>query len=230
MSIAFTEGRYNDAAEIARADATADGYAFAARAHLAQAMSVMSDQPAPDLVDRAKDLALSALELNPNHVEGRLQLAIAISLKARPMSASAALRSGYGEKARSLAESVLADDPDNFYAHGFMAIWHVEVVRRGGRFGASMFGASLEEARRHYALARTIRDDDAATHWQYARALAALNPKRHNSVILAALDRALQAPARSELEALMQVRAGALKHCVSQGKACDAKDLAKQLL
>jgi len=230
MTIAFTEGRYSDAAAIARADQDADGYAFAARANLAEAMSASEGEPSPELVETAERLCLSALNIDPKHVEARLQLAIALSLKARPMSSGAALRSGYGEKARQLAESVLRDDPDNFYAHGFMAIWHLEVVRRGGRLGAAMFDASREAARTHYIRARAIRDDDAATHWQYARALAALDHKRHESVIVAALDRALASPVRSELEELMQLRAGELQACMRSQQTCDPKALARSSL
>lgn len=230
MSVAFSEGRYAEAAQLAQAGESADGYAFAARSQLAEAMSTHGRQPPQELVLAAEHFALRALSVDPDHVEARLQLAIALSLKARPLSPGAALRSGYGEKARVLAESVLRDDPDSFYAHGFLAVWHVEVVRRGGPIGASMLGASLKTARHHYTQARVIRDDDAATHWQYARGLAALNPKKHRSVIDAALKRSIAATARTELEALMQVRATLLRDCLSAGSECNAKALAKTLL
>ncbi|MEL7547097.1 MAG: hypothetical protein AAGJ84_10635 [Pseudomonadota bacterium] len=230
MSIAFSEGRYDEAAEMGEAHASADGYAFAARAHLAEAMSTQETNPQPDLLSTAERFARHALEIDPNHSEGRLQLAIALSLKARAMSAGTAMRSGYGQTARDLAQSVLRDDPANFYAHGFLSVWHIEVVRRGGRFGASMMGASLNKAREHYTQARAIRDSDAATHWQYARALASLNPRAHRSVILAALDRALKAPAQSELETLMQARAKKLLTCLTEQSDCKPKALARALL
>ena len=230
MSVAFSEGRYAEAAKLAQAGASADGYAFAARSQLAEAMSTQERDPPEALVLAAEQFALMALSDDPYHVEARLQLAIALSLKARSLSPGAALQSGYGEQARALAESVLADDPTNFYAHGFLSVWHVEVVRRGGGFGASMLGASLKKARYHYTQARAIRDDDAATHWQYARALTALNPKRHRSVIDAALDRSIAATAQSELETLMQARAARLRQCLSDGNDCKAKPLAKSLL
>lgn len=230
MSVAFSEGRYAEAAQLAQAGESADGYAFAARSQLAEAMSTHEYQPPQELVLAAEQFAMMALAVEPDHVEARLQLAIALSLKARPLSPGAALSSGYGEKARALAESVLKDDPSNFYAHGFLAVWHVEVVRRGGPLGASMLGASLKKARHHYTQARVVRDDDAATHWQYARGLAALNPKKHRSVIDAALNRAISAKAQSELEALMQVRAAMLRDCLDASSDCNPKALAKTLL
>ena len=53
--------------------------------------------------------AEAALKLDADHGEGRLQKAITLSLLTRPMSLGDARASGYGPKARALAEAVLAD-------------------------------------------------------------------------------------------------------------------------
>ena len=44
------------------------------------------------------------------------------------MTVGEARKTGWGDEARDLAEAVLDDEPDNFYAHGFLSVWHVEVV------------------------------------------------------------------------------------------------------
>ena len=110
-----------------------------------------SSEPYTALINDALAAADAALALDPAHGEGRLQKAIALSLLTRSMSLGEANRSGYGPQARALAEAVLADDPSNHYALGFLAVWHVEVYRRGGTIGAAVMGASLKTARRDYA-------------------------------------------------------------------------------
>ena len=225
----FARGEYMAAATTAETTATADDFAFAARALLAQCMTG-SSEPDPGLVDRALKDAEAALKLDPHHEEGRLQLAIALSLKSRTMDAMAAWSAGYGEKGKKLAEGVLKSDPGNFYAHGFLAVWNVEVERRGGGAGAWMMGASLDAARKHYDSARALAPDDVGVHWQYARALAALDLNRHWSEVSAALDRAVSATAADHVEQVMQARAGQLLAALQAGDREAAQKLAREML
>lgn len=228
--IAFVEGRYQEAARYAQTLQTADSYVFAARCLLADAMSSTNQDPPLAIVEEAERIARLALELDPDHIEGRLQLAIALSLRARPLSNRQAMRTGFGEEAKSLADSVLRDDPMNPYAHGFMAVWNIEVRRRGGSIGASIMGASLKDARAHYEAAIAAAPDEASTHWQYARALAALNTKRHDDEIEAALQAALSAEPDTHLEQIMQTRAGALMITLKEKGHREAQSLARQML
>lgn len=206
---AFRAGQYEAAYDKAGAEHTADAHAFRARSLLARAMSGEAD-PARSLLDAALSEAETALALQPDHVEGRLQKAIALSLILRPMSVSEANRTGYGGLSRSLAEGVLKDDPGNFYAHGFLAVWHVEVVRRGGIAGSAIMGASVRAGRRHYDEAVRLAPDDAGLHWQWARALAALDAKKYRREIETALAAAAGIDPQTELDRVMQARAAVL--------------------
>jgi len=208
--VAFQDGRFEEAAQIAETGSTADAHAFAARAILAEGM-MGQGQPDGALLDKAEAAAREALAIDPEHIEGRLQLAIALSLKARPLSTRQAMKTGYGETAKDLVEAVLEDDPDNAYAHGFMSVWHIEVVRRGGAIGSSVMGASVKEGITHYQRAAELLPFDASIHWQYAKSLAALNAKKYGDHIDVALQYALAAPTEDKLEETMASRAEELK-------------------
>lgn len=225
---AYLAGQYDAAFADVATDRGADACAFGARMLLAKAMSG-DVQPPPSLVAAALDAAENALAAEPQHVEGRLQKAIALSLLVRPMSLREARDSGWGEQARDLAEAVLADEPQNAYAHGFLAVWHVEVLNRGGLLGAMILGASMEEAGRHYASAMQASPADAAFHWQYARALAALNARKYHQQIAMSLDAALAAPVGSELERVMQERARTLSSAVATTRSRDVEALAESM-
>lgn len=227
---AFDDGRYSEAASIALEQATPDSLVFAARSLLADAMSTPDHTPPQSLVMEAEELARNAISLDPNHIEGRLQLAIALSLRSRPLTNREARKSGMGSEAKTLADAVLEDDPGNAYAHGFLAVWHVEVVRRGGSFGSAVMGASVKRARAHYAEAVKETPDDASIHWQYGRALAALNAKKYRSEIDAALTAAFAANCESQLERLMQTRAEQLSTALRFQSRRDVEALAEQML
>lgn len=228
LAAKFARGEYMAAARDAEQAAGADDLAFAARALLAHCMTGATEPDAATVERAAKD-AEAALKIDPGHEEGRLQLAIALSLKSRRMDPMAAWGAGYGEKGRKLAEEVLKSDPSNFYAHGFLAVWNVEVERRGGGFGAWVMGASLDDARAHYQLAAKLAPDDIGIHWQYARALAALDAKAYAAEAEQALARATAANVGDHVEQVMQSRALQLAAALKGDKAA-AQKLAQEML
>ena len=228
--IAFSEGRYHEAVLLSATERSADNLAFSARSLLAEAISEPSYTPPSHLLDEAEAKARQAISLAPNHIEGRLQLAIALSLKARPLSNREAMRTGYGTEAKNLAEAALRDDPSNTYAHGFLAVWHLEVRRRGGAIGGSVMGASKQQARNHYESAISSAADDASIHWQYARALTALNAKRYREEISQSLDHALDCATETQLEGVMKQRAKILRAELAAKRWKHAEKTAAQML
>ncbi|MEM1106447.1 MAG: hypothetical protein AAGH87_08655 [Pseudomonadota bacterium] len=225
---AFEAGQFGQAAHLGEAQSTADGLALAARSVLAEAVCGEAI-PAGDVLGRAQALAEAALEAEPGHVEARMQLAISLSLQTRAMGRTQAWRSGHGERARALVQSVLDDDPANAYAHGFMAVWHVEVVRRGGRMGAAMMDASLADGFGHYEAAARLAPRDAALHWQMARALTALNPRRHRERIDTALAAVAAADQETAVDQVMAARALRLSAAFGEEDAAGLKRLANAL-
>ncbi|MBA4227400.1 MAG: hypothetical protein C0456_12280 [Hyphomonas sp.] len=226
---AFRAGRYDAAFEQAASVPSADSHAFRARTLLAKAMCGEGDPPR-SLIDQALAEAEKALKLDPEHEEGRLQKAIALSLILRPMSIKEASKTGYGELSKALAEGVLQDDPANFYAHGFLAVWHVEVERRGGTIGAAIMGASLKTARRHYEEAVRLAPEDIGLRWQWARALAALDARKHRAEIEAALQVAVATDPATDLDRVMQARAARLLEAVTRQKPRDVERVALAML
>lgn len=202
----FQQGAFLEAARLAEGGPGADEQAFAARALLA-AVVTGEDPPDPELLERALADAERALDLQPDHAEGRLQAAIALSLRSRSMSSASALREGIAGRTRRMAEEVLSRDPGNHYAHAFLAVWHVEVRRRGGALGAALLGASLEEGEKRYREAVRLRPGDIGVVWQYARALTALDPVRFRTAAIEALEAAVVWSPRDYVEAVLQERA-----------------------
>jgi hypothetical protein len=214
---AFRAGHYDLALQEVARERSADAHALRARVILAKVMCA-GREPDLDALEQALAAAEAALKLDAGHAEGRLQKAIALALLTRPMGLSEANESGYGPKARSLAQAVLEDEPGNHYALGFLAVWHVEVHRRGGPLGAAVMGASLKAARANYAEAVRLAPQDAALRWQWARALAAYDARTFRAEIEAELEAALAIDPQTELDRVMQGRAAELLAVVETEK------------
>lgn len=204
---AFETGRYQEAFELAEASsATADRYAFQARSVLAHCIYQGGD-PAPERLKQAEELARKALAADPDHVEGRLQLAIALSMQTRNMSLREIDRTGYGTASRDLAEEILQEDPRNAWANGFMSVWHIEARRVAGAFLAGMVGASLKKSEAFFEAAMAADPANLTLKWQYVRALMAFNPKRYEDEIMQGLQEIAAADPADALEEVLKARA-----------------------
>ncbi len=227
---AYQAGSYEHALGLALEEATSDSLAFAARAVLAGGIGTDPIDMSDERLDEAQKLAERAMALDSGHDEARLQQAIVLSLRARAMGARPAFRARLGRRARALGEAVAEESPDNPYAHGFLAVWHVEVIRRGGRIGALVLGASMDEAREHYAIASELAPSDLALHWQWVRALSALNPSKYASEIEAALIRVENAIPADQLSTVLQARALRFRDASVNLSAGEIRRLAVALL
>lgn len=227
---AYVAGEYHHVVALAEVSGTAGDLALAAQSVLADAISTDEENPAPAALAEAEGLAREALALDGGNLDARIQLAIALSLKARPMSLGDARRSGYGEISKDLAEEVLAVEPNHHLANGFLAVWNAEVVRRGGRLGALIMGAGLKRGQEHYLIASRTEPGNASIHWQWARALASINPRKHRDEINGSLALALNAHVDDALENVMQARAARLAALMDAENFDEAEALSRRLL
>lgn len=227
---AYKRGDYASVVDMATSEnASPDALALAARAVLSECIEG-GVEPDAKLLKQAESLAARAYNLDSSHVEGRLQLAISLSLQARYMSLSEARKSGYGEQSRDLAESILETDPDNAWAHGFLSVWHVEVRRMGGSIGGAIMGASLDSGEENFRSAMAEDHENILLAWQYARALAGFNAKKYRGEILEILDRLPSITARDALDATVRNRAAELADMLRQGQYDAVEEMALNTL
>lgn len=210
-------------------DLTADQFAAEARSLLSLCVAE-GNCPSISLAERAEEMCVDALELDPSHIEGRVQMAIALSLQARELSNGEARKGKYAERMRGYAETVLEDDPDNEWAHGFLAVWNLEVMRRGGMVGAAVMGASYKNAEKHFERLNAIAPDNLVLKWQYARALAALNPRKYEDEIIPLFQLVAGATTNDPLERAVQGRAAGLLVQLEAREYSDVKDEANATL
>lgn len=213
----FQAGSFDAAADVAGEEADADAQALAAKALNVQAIFAPAGAERDALIAGASGHAERALALDPSHIEGRLQLAIVLWLEGRELSRWASFRRGLPQQGRDILESVLADAPDEPWAHALMGAWHFEVARRGGRAGMALMGARTSEGVDRFYEAMRLDPDDAAIAAQCAISFLALDIDVYGEAARVALENALAAQADDAFERAMQDEAAALARLFDAG-------------
>jgi hypothetical protein len=167
----YASGQFAKAAAAARQQGGPDALALAARALNAQTMLVGARAAPAPLVRDAEADARAAVSAAPRHIEGRLQLATAIGLKARRAGPLAAYANGWGRQIRDLLDAVLADAPRQAWAFAMLGGWHLEAVRKGGPGPARTLGATIAQGRAAFQRAMALDPGQPVIPYYYAACL-----------------------------------------------------------
>lgn len=205
---AYASGRFLEAAEAAGRSPSAEDRTLAARALLAACVLTDPEQRS-GLVVAAETQARAALAADPSSVDARLQLAMALGLKGRRASLGEALRRGYASEAKRLIDEAAAAAPGEPWAWALLGGWHLEVVRRGGRIGARLYGASTAKGLAAFEHAHGLAPNDAVISLHYAAALLGVDPERYGPRARELLATAMASPAPDAFTAHMRREAGA---------------------
>ncbi len=220
----YAAGRYQAAAEAGEALGDLDGLLLASQALMADCISGTS----PDrraAIERAMRHSTAALRKEPSSVRARLQLALGLGLKGRRAGLMEAARHRYAQRGRTLIEEALALDPNDAWAHALLGGWHLEVVRRGGRAGASLMGASVAKGSAAFDKALALGGPDPVVGLLYAVALLELDPKSNAEKAARVLAAAAAAQPADAFEAQMRDEARRLAAVLAARGAQAAADV-----
>jgi hypothetical protein len=225
----YRDGDFLAAAAQAEADGGADDLALAARALLALCVTQPDRADVDALITRAIRLSERALSRDPASVPARLQLAAALGMRGRRASIREAMRAGYAPRGRRLIEEAIRAAPDEPWAQALLGGWHLEVLRRGGRWGALLYGARLNEGMAAFDRARALAPQDPAIAVQYGAALLALDARRYASRAASLFSAAGVCVARDALERYLMAAAERLNAIISQSGALAAQSAAARV-
>lgn len=176
---AFAEGRFADAAAIAEAAGTSEGYALAARSLAVYGHYAAPEEEKKELFERALQLGEEAVRADTANPEGYFQSGHALGRYAQSIGTMKALRKGLGGKTRKMFEATLARDPDHALANLALGGWNADIVSRAGRMMARvMYGATRKKATVHFERALELAPESKVVLLDYALRLPKLAGKK----------------------------------------------------
>ncbi len=99
----------------------------------------------------------------------------ALGRYAQEISIAKALAQGIGGKVKASLDKTIKLEPKHAEAHIALGAYHAEIVSKvGGMLAGLMYGASKEQAVRHFALARKLLPDSAIARIEEANGLVML--------------------------------------------------------
>ena len=192
---AYTEGRFLEAAALAEAAGTSDGYSLAARSLAVHGHYVATDAERDELLERAVEMGERAVLADSADLEAQVAYAHALGRRAQSAGAMTAIREGIAGKVRDVLMGVLAADPDHAIAHMALASWHAD-LDAAGRVARWMYGGSKEDAVFHFERALELAPDSKVVLMEYGVRLARLDEESGRERAREMLERALDLPVR----------------------------------
>ena len=205
---AYVEGRFLEAAELAEALGTSEGFALASRSVTIQAYYISRDDEKDALFERALALAQEAIRSDPRSPEAYIQSARVMGRHGQTIGVLESTTKGYAEKIRETVEKALRLSPKMPEAHLSMGMWHSEVVSSLGSFMADiMFGADEDEAIKFYKRALKGAPEEKIVPLEYAIGLLALDDDDYRKQARRLLQRAIKLPTKDAFDDLIHQKA-----------------------
>ena len=171
----YAEGRFIEAADLARVLDTSEGYALAANSLAIYGYYIAPDSEKGDLFMRATEFARKAIRLDATNPEAHLQLAHAMGRQAQTIGKMKALNEGYASKVRDSIHEALRLDPDMADAHLSLGAWHAGAVSTGGFFAGMLYGAKKKDALAYFERALELAPQEKEVLLEYALGLLSLD-------------------------------------------------------
>ena len=191
--LAYEDGRFVEAADMAQAIGTSEAYALAAQSLSVYVHYEASEEEWEEIVQRAIRMGEEAVKADSTNPDAHYQSAHAVGRYAQGVGAWTALRQGLAGKIRDLLEAALALEPD--YVHAILALggWHADIDAEGF-VARRMYGGKKEEAVRHFERALELAPESKVVLHEYAIRLPRLDEENGRERAHEMLEKALGLP------------------------------------
>ena len=204
---AFVEGRFTEAADIARMLDTSEGYALAADSLAIYGYYLAPDSEKAGLFGPAVEFAREAIRLDPANPQAHLQLAHSLGRRAQVTGILKAVKEGYASQIRDAVREALRLAPDMAAAHVSFAAWHAGAVSHGGFFAGLLYGANEEDALAHFERALELAPQEKIVLLEYALGLLSLDAIGNREQARDLLERAIRFPRKDAHDRIVHRKA-----------------------
>ena len=139
----------------------------------------------------------------PDNANSHYFHAFALGRYSQCISITKALAQGLGGKIKASLKAALDLNPKHAEAHLAMAMYHAEIINKiGGMIGKLTYGASADEALKHFETARKLNPNAPVGQLEFGRGLMLLNSKKNADAARSAFEAAIKLKASDAMEQL----------------------------
>lgn len=200
---AYAEGRFLEAAELAEAPGTSDGYALAAESLAIYAHYFTSGDEWEEMVDRAIEMSDEAMGADSTNAEAHYQAAHALGRYAQGIGAFTALRQGLAGRIRERLDAAIRLDPHLWEARLALGGWHADIAAEGF-IARRMYGGNRPAAIVLFEQALQMAPESRVVLYEYAIRLPDLDEENGEERAREMLDTAGQLPIVDAYDGLIQ--------------------------
>lgn len=200
---AYAEGRFLEAAELAEALGTSDGYALAAKSLAVHAHFVAPEDEWDPLVERAMRLGDEAVRADSTSAQAHQQAAHALGRYSQGIGTVTALRQGVANQIRERLDAAIALDPYLAEARMALGCWHAD-IDAAGFIARRMYGGNRAAAIVLFEQALELKPDSREILYEYAVRLPYLDEENGEERAREMLDRAARLPITDVYGGLVQ--------------------------
>ena len=212
----YASGDYTGAEQAGVAAHSAEGYAIAARAAMAEA--ILKPSPCLECLKKAESFARQAVAADPRYPDGQIWLAVSLGYQARIIGVVKARMADAPEQSKAALDAALQSDPKNPFAVSSMGGWHIEIVKGGGSLMARLlYGASESKALQYFDDAARLAPENVAVRYQIGLSLAGFDPDKYRARIQSEWTAAIHAMPETAYEKAMQERASRMLALLEKG-------------
>ena len=201
---AYNEGQFTEAAQMAEAVGTSEGYALASKSLTIYGRYIAGNDEKRLLFEQAIELANKAIHANPNNAEAYLELVRAIGQHSNHISKVTALKENYAKKSREGIENAIRISPDFASAYVSLGRWHVGIIARVGSLVARVtYGAKKKVAIKSFDRAIELNIEDKADYLEIAIGYQELSYKKYKGKVHDLLKRAIEMPSKDAYDSII---------------------------
>ncbi len=200
---AYAEGRFLEAAELAEAPGTSDGYALAAESLAIYAHYFTSGDEWEEMVARAIEMSDEAMGADSTNAEAHYQAAHALGRYAQGIGAFTALRQGLAGRIRERLDAAIRLDPHLWEARLALGGWHADIAAEGF-IARRMYGGNRPAAIVLFEQALQMAPESRVVLYEYAIRLPDLDEENGEERAREMLDTAGQLPIVDAYDGLIQ--------------------------
>ena len=205
--VAYSEGRFIEAAEIAESLGNSSSYALAAKSMVIHARYIAADPEKKQLLKQAIELAQKAIESDTENADAYLWLSRALGRHSKHISKAQATKDNYAKQTREAIEKALRIDPQMSAAHISMGRWHTGIIDRIGRLmGRTLFGARKKDALQHFDQAYELNQQSKTNNLSLSIGLIELDQDKYSDKVHKLLKQAAELPIKDAYEKIIHDR------------------------